>query len=133
MSIKPRIGRGAVRAATAAAGTVAALAGALSMQTPAHAAYDQVTCTTTTSCATRPIEAHNSEHWIRIKVYSGTYHSVRDMDTGVIVSQGTGTGNQWHTIPGLYGERYRLYVTAVPVGVTVRGIIANCTSGCRNP
>jgi hypothetical protein len=110
----------------------AALIGSLAATAPANAAYDSVTCSTAPSCVTRAIEAHNSEHWVEINVWTGNGHIVTDLDTGVVVSRGTGTGGQWHRIPGLYGERYQLFVYRRLAGATVRGTIRNCTSGCVN-
>jgi hypothetical protein len=99
---------------------------------PAFADWDDPSCYAApyTWCATRAIPAHRSQHWVRIKVSWPGGYEVRDLDTNVVVGKGGGNG-KWMTIYGLYGERYRLKVTAFG-REAARGTIANCTSGCKN-
>jgi hypothetical protein len=99
--------------------------------------YDEVTCFTPVfipfTCKTRPIPSHRSQHWVRVRVGDGGLYTVTDLDTGHIVDRGSGTHDNWKTIPGLYGNRYQLFVSDyTESGLNIRGMIDNCTSGCRN-
>jgi hypothetical protein len=99
---------------------------------PASAAYDDPYCYVPRywHCYTRPIAAHSTQHWVRVKVAPGVYYEVTDLDTGHIVDRGMGTWN-WKTTYGLYGNRYQLYAGSV-LGGDGEAHIANCTSLCTN-
>lgn len=101
--------------------------------TSASAAYDHVSCWTASRgyCATRPIPAHSSEHWVHVTVIEFSEWWVLDLDTGVYVGHGSNVGfNQF--IRGLYGQRYQLIVRAGNTVAGGGGHLANCTSGCLN-
>lgn len=104
------------RASMAAALSVAAIAGAVSVASPAFAA--RVTCNInpvtgiklTKTCPAIP--SNRPGNWIKFdvkQVARSTEWWVTDLDTGVVVGHGTGSARD-RTINGLYGNRYQLKV-----------------------
>lgn len=123
------------RTLTTVVTTIAAGAGVLSVSAPAFADYDHPACHVTNylTCTTRPIPAHATGHWIRYKVDGAGYYRVYDDEDGWTFVQGSGGDGKWHTIYGLYGSHYRIFVSA-PGGVRsyAEGEMENCTSGCKD-
>lgn len=114
-----------------AAAALATGAATLVVAQPAWADWDDPSCYAPPygTRVTRAIPAHRSQHWVRVRVWSGGWYKVTDLDTNAVVDQGYGTGN-WKYTYGLYDERYQLFVSGLSTGA--QGTIANCTSGCQN-